>query len=54
MMKLRHFKLTRAVGYLAFIGFAVASLMVDEPGNDADSSKNAGKGGAAVVPFPKR
>ena len=54
MKEYRRFKLTRAVGYLAFIGFAVVSLMVDDPATDADSSKDADKGGAVVVPFPKR
>ena len=54
MKKLSQFKLIRAAGYLAFIGFAVVSLMVDDAATDADSSKNAEKGGAVVVPFPKR
>ena len=54
MKKLRRFKLTKAAGYLAFIGFAVASLMVDDPATDADSSKDVDNSGAVVVPFPKR
>jgi hypothetical protein len=54
MKKLRRFKLTKAAGYLAFIGFAVASLMVDDPATNADSSKDVDKSGAVVVPFPKR
>lgn len=54
MKKLRRFKLIRAAGYLAFIGFTVVSLMVDDPATDADSSKDADKGGAVEVPFPRR
>jgi hypothetical protein len=54
MNRLKEIGVTKAVGYLAFIGFAVASLIIGEPETESDSSDTEDESRSVVVPFPKK